>query len=76
MKLRKKKDCNNSVRIVFNDNNDKLGVLGTVEDLLKENILTYCDYNPNTFCFIPFTSKPAIFQASRQELIDSIKSSF
>lgn len=50
----KKRDCNSSIRKVWsNDKEVCFGVVGTVGDLLKENILEYADYSPDTWAFIP-----------------------
>lgn len=53
MKLTKKRNYNGTVREVWNDDKTKYyGVVGTAIDLIKERILTYTDYSPETWFFI------------------------
>lgn len=54
MKLFKKRDYAGSIRKVCSD--DKkicFGIVGTVHDLLDEEILEYADHPPETWVFIP-----------------------
>lgn len=53
MKYTKKKNYEGSIRkVLTNDKSFCYGIVGTVKDLLQENILTYCDYDSDTYCFI------------------------
>lgn len=70
MKLMKKKGYEGSIRKVY-DGLNYLGVIGTVGDLLKEEILEYCDYSRTTWAFISL--KEAYFGASRQDVLDMLK---
>lgn len=36
-----------------NDKSEQYGVVGTVGDMLKEGILEWCEYSPDTWCFLP-----------------------
>jgi hypothetical protein len=54
MKFTKKRDYDGTIRKVWdNDKTKCYGVVGTVKDLLREQILDYCDAPDGTWCFIP-----------------------
>ena len=36
-----------------NDKSEQYGVVGSVGDMLKEGILTYCDYSYGIWCYLP-----------------------
>ena len=36
-----------------NDKTEEYGVVGTVGDMLKEGILSWCDYSSDTWCYLP-----------------------
>lgn len=56
MKYTKKKNDASTIRKVWsNDKEVCYGVVGTIGDLLKANILEYCDYSSEAWCFIPAT---------------------
>lgn len=63
MKLMKKRGYEGSLRKVWSDDKEVcFGVVGTVGDLLKDGILEYCDYSPETWMFIP---APGVIQEPR-----------
>lgn len=54
MKLTKKRDYSGSIcKVWSNDKKVCFGLVGTVGDFLQQKILTYCDYSPETWAFIP-----------------------
>ncbi len=54
MRFTKKRDYTGTVRKVWNDGKTECyGVVGTVEDMLKEGILEYCDAPVGTWAFLP-----------------------
>lgn len=54
MRFTKKRDYTGTVRKVWNDGKTECyGVVGTVEDMLKESILEYCDAPTGTWAFFP-----------------------
>lgn len=69
MKLIKRKGHDNTVRKVYNDDRTKVyGVVGTVEDLLKEGIFDYCDYSGETWAFVN-QKLSAVFGRTREEVL-------
>lgn len=74
MKILKKKNYDGSIRILAtNDKKYRLGLIGTVGDLLKDNILDYCDYDVCDWCYIPNGVGNVKFAATRDDLLDIIK---
>lgn len=54
MKFTKKRGCDDTLRKVWSDDKEVcFGVVGTVGDLLKNGILEYADYSPETWAFLP-----------------------
>lgn len=76
MKLKKKKDYDGTIRKVCSDGGDTIGVLGTVEDFMKENIISGVGCL-KLWCFIPFPfdensaedNARVKFAESREELL-------
>lgn len=55
MKFTKRVNSDSTIRKVWsNDKEVCFGIVGTVKDLLKEGILVYCDYDLETWAFVPF----------------------
>jgi hypothetical protein len=44
-------------------------IIGTVGELLKMEVLSYCDYNKEAYCFIPQTGK-AYFAKTLEEITE------
>lgn len=76
MKLYKYKEWSDrSLRQVRKDHRI-IGIVGTVADLLSVEVLEYCDYPGETWCFIPRSVRyKAIFSGTREELIKMLKES-
>lgn len=74
MKFIKKKGHDNTVRTVMDDDKTIVhGVVGTVNDLLKEGILNYCGCEKDIWCFIPKSNKlPAKFGKTREDVTENI----
>lgn len=54
MKFTKKRNYTGTIRKVWsNDKEVCYGAVGTVGDMLKEGVLEYADYTPETWVFIP-----------------------
>ena len=64
-----------TLRTVYNeDKSERFGVVGTVEDLIKVKIFTYCDYNHSSWCFIPLDNpESGYFGETRDEALKGIK---
>ncbi len=68
MKFTKKRDYVGTIRKVWNDGKTECyGIVGTVEDMLKEDILEYCDAPVGTWFFFPKNSlcHKAVFADTR-----------
>lgn len=75
MKLMKRKDDTSTIRKVWNDDKTVLyGVIGTVEDFLRNGIFEYCDYPPENWCFIAAYPKcKDSFRKTKDEVLQTIK---
>lgn len=72
MKLLKKKDYDGSIRKITNDDKTvNYGLIGTVRDFIKEEVLTYCEYSPETWVYIPIDG-PAVFGKTKLDVIGNI----
>ena len=51
------------------------GLVGTVEDLLKEKVIEWCDYNDDIWVLIPYLGilQEANFGKTREEAVSKIK---
>lgn len=55
MKFTKKRNYSGTIRKVWNDDKTECyGLVGTVDELLKEGILDYCNAPINAWAFLPF----------------------
>lgn len=75
MKLFKKRDYAGSIRKVYSD--DKkicFGIVGTVHDLLDEEILEYANYSPETWVFLPApdTRQKLEFGETREAVLQNL----
>ena len=75
MKFTKAKGDKSTIRKVWND--DKVfcfGLVGTLEDFLKEKILVYCDYPKEGWAFIPAPGimKKASFGRTKTDALKDI----
>ena len=69
MKFTKQRGDDSTIRKVYNDDKSVLyGVVGTVGDLLKANILEYCNYHTSYYCFLsaPGSGKQDRFGTTRE----------
>lgn len=78
MKALKKRGYEGTIRKIANDEKSVIyGVVGTVKDLLKEGILSYCDFSPDDWCFISNDrTKEDVFGKDRQCVLDAVKTQF
>lgn len=54
LKFVKKTGYQGTIRKVWTDDKEvMLGLVGTVADFLKEGIFDFCDYPPETWCYLP-----------------------
>ena len=59
MKLTMSASCKNSIRKIWSDDiSICYGIAGTVKDFLSTGLLDWCDYPPDTYCFIPGPGSP------------------
>jgi len=68
MRFTRKRDYAGTIRKVWNDNKTECyGLVGTVEDMLRENILEYCDAPAGTWVFFPKNNagQKAVFADTR-----------
>lgn len=75
VKFLKAKDYEGTIRKVVDDKKRVvIGIVGTVEDLLKSRILEYCDYSKTGWCFIPLSgNERAKFGKTRDAVISNLK---
>lgn len=72
--IRKRKNDNSTLRKLYNlDGTECYGLMGTVGDLLKEEIFEFCVYDQETWCYIPNGKGNVQFAKERDELITYIK---
>ena len=72
----KKKRANyeGSIRKVYNDDKTEiLGLIGSIDDLLKEGIMDSCEFPKSDWCFIPQNCSLPMFDESKEKLIDQMK---
>lgn len=71
--IKKKGDVSTIRKVVSDDKKIAYGLVGTVCDFLKANILDYCDYAGETWVFIPYPEQtkkyPIRFGKTREDLI-------
>jgi len=71
MKFTKKRDYSGSIRKVWSDDKKVcFGIVGTVADLLEEEIFEFCAYNPETWAFLPVSGTP-VFGESRDSVMEA-----
>ena len=62
-----------TIRKAYNDDKSVLfGLIGTVEDFLNVGLLDYCDYLPQTWCFLLPLGNRAFFAKDRDAIITLI----
>lgn len=73
MKFAKKKGYEGTVRSVWNDEKThRLGIVGTIKDLMEIKILSWCDYDKDLYCFISDSyGNDAFFGKTREEAINN-----
>lgn len=70
LKFFKKRGYDGTIRKVWTaDKEVCFGLVGTVEDLLKEKVIEWCDYNDDIWIFIPYLGilQEANFGKTREE---------
>lgn len=74
-KLREMCDDGTIRKVWTSDKEVCFGLVGTVEDLLKEKVLEWCDYNDDIWVFIPYLGilQEANFGKTREEAVSKIK---
>ena len=75
MKYVKRKNDTSTIRKVWsNDKEVCYGVVGTVGDLMEANILKYCDYPLESWCFLPALGimHRGRFGKNREEVISGL----
>lgn len=75
MRYIKRVDYNGTVRNVWDDNKKVcFGVVGTVNDLLALGFLDSCDYDGDSYCFIPnfYLSFKVHFGRTRDEALEEL----
>lgn len=71
--FKQNKNYNGTIRTITNDDLTVVyGLIGTVEDLLKENVLLYCECSNNYWAFID-TCSDAIFAKSKKAILEYIE---
>lgn len=76
LKFFKKRGYDGTIRKVWTaDKEVCFGLVGTVEDLLKEKVIEWCDYNDDIWVFIPYLGilQEANFGKTREEAVSKIK---
>lgn len=76
LKFFKKRGYDGTIRKVWTaDKEVCFGLVGTVEDLLKERVLEWCDYNDDIWVLIPYLGilQEANFGKTREEAVSKIK---
>lgn len=77
MRLTRRVGSEDSIRKVWSDDKSQCyGIVGTVEDLTKSGILTFCDYPDETWVYLPLSQQgqeitllEAKFGATREEVL-------
>ena len=75
MKFTKAKGDKSTIRKVWSDDKKVcFGLVGTIEDFLKEKIFTYCDYPKETWAFIPAPeiTKKVSFGSTKADVLKDI----
>lgn len=72
MKLKKRKGYNNSIRKVCDDSSHTIGFVGTVKDLLLEDVLEYCDYDLDGWVFLDTDGRRALFGKTREDVLRGV----